>query len=76
MAVMMTPRESWTDQRLSDLDKKVDEGFARTDRDIRELRGEMNAGFARLDQKIDRLTLGLLVSVIGIIATMLSTGTF
>lgn len=68
MAVM-TPRESWTDQRLDDVNKKVDEGFGRVDKDIRELRGEMNDGFSRLDQKVDRLTLGLLVSAIGIIAT-------
>ncbi|HEX5526359.1 MAG TPA: hypothetical protein VFX44_04055 [Solirubrobacterales bacterium] len=42
MAVMMTPRETWTDQRLDDLNKKVDDGFARLERDIRELRGEIN----------------------------------
>jgi hypothetical protein len=41
MAVMMNPRETWTDQRLDDLNKKVDEGFARVDGDIRELRGEI-----------------------------------
>jgi hypothetical protein len=39
MAVMV--REAWTDERLDDLNKKVDGGFARLDRDIRELRGEM-----------------------------------
>jgi hypothetical protein len=38
MAVMMTSRETWTDQRLDDLNKKVDEGFARVDADVRELR--------------------------------------
>ncbi|HET7417572.1 MAG TPA: hypothetical protein VFJ61_08115 [Solirubrobacterales bacterium] len=33
----MTPREKWTDERLDDLNKKVDDGFARLDLDIREL---------------------------------------
>lgn len=50
------PREKWTDERLDDLSKKVDDGFedtkaemraafARLDADIRELRREMMAGF-------------------------------
>lgn len=41
MAVMMSPREQWTDERLDDLNKKVDDGFSRLDADIRELRGEI-----------------------------------
>lgn len=39
MAVMV--RETWTDERLDDLSRKVDEGFARVDADIRELRVEV-----------------------------------
>ncbi len=35
------PRETWTDERLDDLSKKVDDGFARLDADIRELRAEV-----------------------------------
>jgi hypothetical protein len=60
--VVMTPRETWTDGRLDDLNKKVDEGFARVDRDIRELRTEMNdhfnavdARFVKFDERFDRL---------------------
>jgi hypothetical protein len=40
MAVMV--RETWTDQRLDDLNKKVDNGFARIDADLRELRAEIS----------------------------------
>jgi hypothetical protein len=40
---MMVPRETWTDERLDDLNKKVDDGFARLDSDIRELRHEVKA---------------------------------
>ncbi|MGN6255377.1 MAG: hypothetical protein ACTHO8_10435 [Solirubrobacterales bacterium] len=50
--VVMTPRESWTDARLDDFAKRVDERFddvdARFDRveaDIRELRQTMIHGF-------------------------------
>ena len=42
MAVMV-PREKWTDERLDDLNKKVDDGFARLDADLRELRAEVAA---------------------------------
>lgn len=40
MAVMV--RETWTDERLDDLNKKVDDGFARVDADLRELRAEIS----------------------------------
>jgi hypothetical protein len=40
MAVMV-PREKWTDERLDDLNKKVDKGFE-----------EMREGFARVDGEI------------------------
>ncbi len=53
MAVMV-PREKWSDERLDDLskkvdggfarlDKKIDDGFARVDSDIRELRNEIKS---------------------------------
>src|SRR5215207_892375 len=39
--VVMAPREKWTDERLDDLNKRVDDGFARVEGDIRELRFEV-----------------------------------
>ncbi|HEU5062345.1 MAG TPA: hypothetical protein VFT79_04210 [Solirubrobacterales bacterium] len=44
MAVMMSPRERWTDERLDDLDKKVDRGIA-------ELKSEMKEGFDRMEAR-------------------------
>jgi hypothetical protein len=41
MIIAVMVRETWTDERLDDLSKKVDEGFARVDSDIRELRAEI-----------------------------------
>jgi hypothetical protein len=63
MTVMM-PREKWTDERLDDLNKKVDDGFAdtkaemragfaRVDGEIKELRSEMNARFNKVDARFD-----------------------
>lgn len=39
---MEAMREAWTDDRMDDLNRKVDEGFKRVGNDIRALRGEMN----------------------------------
>jgi hypothetical protein len=42
--VVMTPREKWTDERLDDLNKKVDDGFARVHADIRDLNRTLVGG--------------------------------
>jgi hypothetical protein len=63
----MTPREAWTDERLDDLNQKVDRGFARVDADIRDLRrdmnhqvgslrAEMNARFESVDGRFDAMS--------------------
>jgi hypothetical protein len=57
---MQTMREAWTDERLDDLNRHVEEGFRRIDGDLRglrvetkteltALRGEMNERFERVD---------------------------
>jgi uncharacterized coiled-coil DUF342 family protein len=88
MAVMVPmPREKWTDERLDDLNKKVNDGFARLDGDIRELRndlnsqvnglrGEMNARFERVDARFDALNRNLLASAVAIIAAILGSNAF
>jgi ElaB/YqjD/DUF883 family membrane-anchored ribosome-binding protein len=43
MAVM--PREAWTDERLDDLTKRVDEGFVETRTEFRAVRSEMQTEF-------------------------------
>jgi hypothetical protein len=49
---VMVPREKWTDERLDDLNKKVDIGFADTKAEIADTKAEMRAGFARVDAEI------------------------
>lgn len=49
---MEAMREVWTDERLDDLNGKVDRGFRRTEADIRELRGEMNDRFDKVDERL------------------------
>ena len=48
MAVMMSPRERWTDERLDDLSVKVDQGFA-------DLKTEMREGFERVDKRFEQV---------------------
>lgn len=60
--VVMTPREpreTWTDQRLDDLSKRVDDGFARIDGDIRELRAQVKAQGDSLRKEIKSQSDGL-----------------
>ncbi|MGE0067056.1 MAG: hypothetical protein AB7T48_06845 [Solirubrobacterales bacterium] len=52
---MQTVRQSWTDDRLDDLQGEMHRGFARVDADMREIRTELGAlqrtvvvGFAAL----------------------------
>jgi hypothetical protein len=82
---MHVMRESWTDERLDDLNNRVDRGFDRVDADIRTLRSEMKAGFERVDERFESLhrlllqfcwlmiatLLGLVVPLIGLVATKL-----
>jgi hypothetical protein len=65
MAVMMSPKESWTDERLDDLNKKVDNGFMRVDTDIRDLRREMNARFDAMNRNFIAGLIAVLAAVIG-----------
>lgn len=50
---MEAMRQSWSDDRLDDLNKRVDNGFARVDARFAHLEERMEAGFNRLDAKID-----------------------
>jgi hypothetical protein len=58
-------RESWTDERLDDLNQRVGDGFQRIDADIhalraesraefKALRSEMKDGFERIDARFER----------------------
>jgi hypothetical protein len=56
-------RATWTDERLDDLSRRVDDGFNRVDEDLRLMRGEINARFdaleGRLGGRIDAVGGGL-----------------
>ena len=52
--------ESWNDDRMDELSRRVDNGFAKVDQEINEgfakVNQEMNHRFDKVDHKFDRLT--------------------
>lgn len=52
---METPMDSWNDDRLDELNGRVDKGFARVDERFVRLEGEMKEGFARIDQRFEKV---------------------
>jgi hypothetical protein len=75
MAVM-TERPSWSDERLDDLSKRMDEGFHRNDVEHQEFRREMKAGFdlmnAGFNARFDKLQQTLIVIGAGLIGTLIA----
>lgn len=71
MAVMA--REAWTDERLDDLNAKVDKGFDRLDKDIRDLRAEMNMRFAAVDARFDAMQRTMVIGFVSLIGTVVAS---
>lgn len=65
LMVVMTPREKWTDERLDDLNKKVDRGFAR-----------MDSRFEHLEARLDALNRTLLGGLFVLVAAVLGSNAF
>ncbi|HET8566542.1 MAG TPA: hypothetical protein VFL77_08725 [Solirubrobacterales bacterium] len=75
MAVMV-PREKWTDERLDDLNKKVDAGFADTRAEMREGFARVHADIRDLNARFDALNRNLLVGAVAIITAILGSNAF
>jgi hypothetical protein len=48
-------RATWTDERLDDLARRMDDGFDRVDTELRSLRTEMNSHFGEVNGRLDAL---------------------
>jgi hypothetical protein len=65
------PRATWTDERLDDLNCRVEDGFNRVDTELRSLRSEMNARFESTDARFDALHRTMIRIGGGMIATFI-----
>jgi hypothetical protein len=63
----MSVRDAWTDERLDDLSKKMDQGFSRLDAEMRALNGR----FDSLQRTLLQVGGVLTAALIGLIATQL-----
>lgn len=81
---MQAVRDKWTDERLDDLNGRMQEGFDRLDKDMREVRseivavnGEMNSRFEATHRLIIQVGAGLfgtmVVGFLSLLVTMVFT---
>jgi hypothetical protein len=69
MAVM--PREEWTDERLGDMNRRVDQGFTETRQEFRAFRAEMKSEFQAVRNELGSVNRHLMQLTWGLIGTML-----
>jgi tetrahydromethanopterin S-methyltransferase subunit G len=72
MAVMM-PRERWTDERLDELNKKVDTGFRDVGARFDRLEGRMDTQFAELNQRFDRMQHTLFAGAVAVCVALIGS---
>jgi hypothetical protein len=64
---MEAMRDNWSDARLDDLSHRLDDGFNRVDADLRAL----NARFDALQRTMLQVGGGIIIALVGLIATRL-----
>lgn len=79
----MEPKAKWTDERLDDLNGKVDRGFADVKSEMREGFARVNSDFERLDTRFDRLDARfdrlqqtLIIGLLGVVVSILGSNAF
>ena len=76
MAVMMSPRERWTDERLDDSQKEMNRRFNAIDSSLVRIEQRFEHLEARMDAKFDGLNKVLIGSAAAIIAALIGSSAF
>jgi hypothetical protein len=71
MAVMA--RETWTDERLDDLNAKVEKGFVEVKGEIREVRGEVAELRKEMNARFDSMQRTLIVCFAGLAGSVFAS---
>lgn len=69
---MEAVREAWTDERLDDLNHRVDEGFGEMRAEFRAVRGEMSAQNRMMVQLFGGMFATMIVGFLGTIAAVIT----
>jgi hypothetical protein len=70
MELMMMARERWTDERLDDLNEKVDDGFKEMRGEFRAVRTEMREGFRAVRAELGAMSRTFIQVAVGGFITM------
>jgi hypothetical protein len=62
--------EAWNDERLDDLNARIDRGFDEVKGEVRELRKEMNTRFGAVDARLDGLNRSLVIGMVSMTASI------
>ncbi|HYG95691.1 MAG TPA: hypothetical protein VD741_01160 [Solirubrobacterales bacterium] len=76
MIVAVMARETWTDEWLDDLNKKVDDGFAKVDARFERMEARMDSQFGQLNDRFDRMQQTLIGGAAVIVAAIIGSSAF
>jgi hypothetical protein len=65
-------REAWTDERLDDLNHRVDEGFGETRAEFREVRTEIRELRSEMNARFDAMQRTMIYGFVSLSAAMLA----
>lgn len=62
----MAPREAWTDERLDDLSRRVDAGFARVDSELRAVNARVDVLHQTMVHGFTAMTVAMVTGFVGL----------
>jgi SpoU rRNA methylase family enzyme len=74
--VVMTPRETWTDQRLDQFEKRVDERFDRFEQEVTLRFQQVDQRFDRVEADIRELRMLMIGGFVTLLAAIIGTSAF